>query len=490
MNGVMAFVRTGMDLGGRLPGIVVATILALAAAWIAGGLGDPLARNPVLVAMLFGLLLGSIFGCPALLLPGLNFTKRYLLRLGVMLLGFRITVSLLGDLGMMPITIAAIELIIVVLVVRWVAVRVFKLDRDLALLVAVGASVCGAAAILSVASQRRSREQHAGLAIALITIGGTIALLLYPIGFLAGWIPGLDDRGFGIMVGSSIFELAQVYGASYAVSEGALNTATLVKLSKVVMLIPLLIVMGLIQSRACGSDAAERRCIPIPWFVVGFVCVLLFNSAYTVHPEVRKAILDSNQFLFLMVMIALGLTTPLTRLCDRAGAMRLIGTGVFALALSASVAYALVRMALGAPSESAASTGIPMTEMLAAEPGQLPPSIAEGRRLFNEVGCAKCHVPSMRGIAGDVWLYSDLLLHDMGPSLDDKIVQGSATGADWRTTPLVGLRTRERYLHDGRAATFRDAILAHGGEAEVVRKRLLELNEADQQTVYMFLSSL
>jgi CxxC motif-containing protein (DUF1111 family) len=84
------------------------------------------------------------------------------------------------------------------------------------------------------------------------------------------------------------------------------------------------------------------------------------------------------------------------------------------------------------------------------------------------VGCAKCHVPALAGVNGDVLLYSDLLLHDMGPALDDKIVQGNATGADWRTTPLVGLAARRRYLHDGRAATLRDAILAHGGEAEIV----------------------
>jgi len=83
----------------RIPGIAAAGALALAAGWIAGGLGDPLARNPVLVAMLFGLLLGSCFECPPALRPGLDFTKRQLLRLGVMLLGFRITVALLADLG-------------------------------------------------------------------------------------------------------------------------------------------------------------------------------------------------------------------------------------------------------------------------------------------------------------------------------------------------------------------------------------------------------
>ena len=80
-------------------------LLAFAAGWIAGGLGEPLARNPVLVAMLFGLLIGNTFGCPEALKPGLDFTRRYLLRLAVVLIGFRITVRLLVDLGAAPIAI-------------------------------------------------------------------------------------------------------------------------------------------------------------------------------------------------------------------------------------------------------------------------------------------------------------------------------------------------------------------------------------------------
>ncbi len=466
-----------LDLRGRLPGIAVAALLALAAGWIAGGLGDPLARNPVLVSMIFGLLLGCVFACPAALRPGLDFTKRYLLRLGVVLLGFRITVVLLSDLGLGPITIAAVELVLVLLIVRWVAVHAFRLDPQLALLVAVGSSVCGAAAILSVASMSKEREPHAGVAIALITLAGTIALLLYPIAYLAGGLPGLDERGFGVTVGASIFELAQVYGASFAVSEGALNIATLVKLSKVVMLIPLLLVLGAMQRRQAAGAACGR--VPVPWFVLAFLAVLLFNSAVTLHPQLRAAILQVDQFLFLMVMIALGLTTPLASLL-RTGALRLVGAGVFALVLSAALAYALVRIGQG--------------QQGAPGPAQRGPDAAQawsdGARRFDAVGCAKCHVASLRGAHGDVTLYSDLLLHDMGANLDDKIVQGQAAGADWRTTPLIGLRLRDRYLHDGRATSLRDAVLEHGGEGEIVRRRFFELDEDEQQAIYRFVSAL
>ena len=245
-----------------LPGMALAAALAVVAGWVAGGLGEPLAHNPVLVAMLFGLLLGNSFGCPDALKPGLDFSKRYLLRLGVMLVGFRITVRLLSDLGVVPIGIAAIELVVVMAVLRWVAVRWFKLDAELALLVAAGSAICGAAAILCVAALTRAREQNAGIAIALITLAGTLALLVYPVVFAAGLMPAFDDRLYGIFVGSSIYELAQVYGASFAVSEGALNTATLVKLCKVLMLLPMLLVLSAWRRR--GSDAGRRRAAAVP----------------------------------------------------------------------------------------------------------------------------------------------------------------------------------------------------------------------------------
>ena len=200
----------------------------------------------------------------------------------------------------MPLAVAAIELLLVLVLLRWIAVRVFKLDAELALLVAVGSAVCGAAAVLAVAALVRAKEQHAGVAIALITLTGTLALLLYPVAFLAGWLPGLDERVYGIFVGASIYELAQVYGASFAVSEGALNTATLVKLSKVLMLLPLLLGLGLWRRRQ--DAAAQAPAPPWPWFILAFVAVVLVNSSFTLHPQARRAILEFDQFLFVMVM--------------------------------------------------------------------------------------------------------------------------------------------------------------------------------------------
>jgi CxxC motif-containing protein (DUF1111 family) len=111
--------------------------------------------------------------------------------------------------------------------------------------------------------------------------------------------------------------------------------------------------------------------------------------------------------------------------------------------------------------------------------------------LFRLTACESCHVPSLKLADGQpIWLYSDLLLHDLGPDLDDGFVQGQAHGRDWRTAPLWGLGNRHRYLHDGRAATLQDAITAHGGEATEARKRFLALSSQDHDDLIAFLAGL
>jgi CxxC motif-containing protein (DUF1111 family) len=119
----------------------------------------------------------------------------------------------------------------------------------------------------------------------------------------------------------------------------------------------------------------------------------------------------------------------------------------------------------------------------APQPASVQPA---GEAVFEQIGCASCHTPSLSGVP----LYSDLLLHDMGRTLDDKVVQADARGQDWRTTPLWGLGSRQRFLHDGRARTIQAAITAHSGEADPAVTRFRALSPDDRQALLAFLSEL
>lgn len=121
---------------------------------------------------------------------------------------------------------------------------------------------------------------------------------------------------------------------------------------------------------------------------------------------------------------------------------------------------------------------------------QPPAAQPSGAEVFAQTGCAVCHTPSLQADGVEVHLYSDLLLHDMGRTLDDRVTQGSAHGSQWRTAPLWGLHERTRYLHDGRASTLRAAILDHGGQATGARQRFLALAPRQRQLLLEFLRML
>jgi CxxC motif-containing protein (DUF1111 family) len=154
----------------------------------------------------------------------------------------------------------------------------------------------------------------------------------------------------------------------------------------------------------------------------------------------------------------------------------------------------------GAPSESC-SSGVAAPEddgsavaALTAFTASLPLPVATsdpvGERLFEAAGCASCHVPTLPSAGGEIRLYSDLLLHDVGSALDDGVVQELARGRDWRTTPLAGLGQRQRFLHDGRARTVEAAIRAHGGEADSAARRFAELPAEERARLLAFLNGL
>ncbi|MBN8998076.1 MAG: c-type cytochrome, partial [Rhizobiales bacterium] len=128
---------------------------------------------------------------------------------------------------------------------------------------------------------------------------------------------------------------------------------------------------------------------------------------------------------------------------------------------------------------------------------QAPPAVDDprGAALFAATGCAACHVPDMPALGGGtVRVFSDLLLHDMGPGLDDGVGEPGVLSSEWRTAPLLTLSTRtgtdRRYLHDGRAATIADAVLAHGGEADPARSRFEALSGEDRAALLAYLETL
>jgi uncharacterized integral membrane protein (TIGR00698 family) len=276
-------------IGALCPGFALALALAFAGLRGANWLGTSVlgfAHSPIsaiMVALLLGLAIRNAIGLPAVYEHGLKFCLRAVLRLGIMLLGLRLSLNEVGEIGRdgLPIILGCIATALVV--VTWIN-RALGLPRRLGSLIAVGTSICGVSAIVATGPAIDAEEDEVSYAVACVTLFGLLALFTYP--FLAHAIFGDDVRKVGLFLGTAIHDTAQVAGAGlmyrqqYRAPE-ALDTATVVKLTRNLCMAGVIPLMAALYHRASGPDARGAR--PrwhqvVPLFVLGFVALAAVRS--------------------------------------------------------------------------------------------------------------------------------------------------------------------------------------------------------------------
>lgn len=262
---------------------------------------------------------------------GVDFSRTVLLRVGIVLFGLRLTLQQIADVGRTGIVIDALMLTLTFLLGVQLGTRLFKLDRDTAILIGAGSAICGAAAVLATEPLMRAEAHKVSVAVAGVVLFGTLAMLIYPA--LYPYL-GLSERAYGIFAGSTIHEVAQVVAAGRSVGVGAANTAVIEKMLRVMMLAPFLLILSSrlrMQPPDSRAQAAPRaRRITIPWFAVLFIIASLVNSTGLLDATVRSALLRIDTVLLAMAMAALGLRTDL-------GAIRQAGARPLALAATLAV---------------------------------------------------------------------------------------------------------------------------------------------------------
>lgn len=281
-----------------VPGTAVAVALALAALLI-----DWLTILPaVLVGLLLGMLVAPAAG-GARLNPGLAFSSRRLLRIGVAFLGARVTLGEMADLGPGAAAIAVGGLILC-LALGYVIARFLRLSPELSFLTAAAVAICGASATLAVAAvlpRSDSRDHNAAATVAAITVIGTAAMVLYP--FLAVAL-GLDARQSGIFYGSTLHEVVQAVGAGFTHAPEAGEVATTVKLARVACLAPVVMLIGWWSHRG-GQGEAQRPPL-LPLFLVGFLAFAVLASLGLLPADLLSALAGTSRFLLLVAIVALG----------------------------------------------------------------------------------------------------------------------------------------------------------------------------------------
>ena len=289
-----------------IPGMIFCALFALIAYFTCKcGFCTSINLNSLTFAIIIGMIIGNVFNkfIPNNLREGITFSSKRILRFAIILYGFRITFQQIFAVGLDGLFADIVMLTTTYLFGYYLGTRVFKLDKDLCMLTAIGSSICGAAAVLGTDAVLKAKAHKVSLAVATVVLFGTISMFLYPFLFNLGF---LSPEYFGIYIGSTIHEVAQVVAAGSAVSPAAMDTAVIVKLTRVMMLVPYLFLLGLYLAKKSGT---KREKIPMPWFAILFVVVCGFNSLNLLPEVLRAFIIEFDVFLLTMAMFALGVET-------------------------------------------------------------------------------------------------------------------------------------------------------------------------------------
>ena len=290
-----------------LPGLLLASGLAI--------LAESLHKVPslslfssLILAILLGILVKNNIGVPKIFQPGITFSLKRILRLSIILLGLRLSLSQVIAVGPTGLAIVLVTLVSTFIFTCWLG-RQLGVNQKLTKLIAAGTSICGASAIVATNGVVESKDENVAYAVAIVTIFGTISMLLYPLLLV---IFQMTSQEFGIWCGVSIHETAQVIAASFQGGEVSGELATIAKLSRVIFLIPIVITLGFL-SAGLGKSAQKIKFgkLPIPWFVFGFIALMLLNSINIFPQELKAFVIEINHFLLAISMAGMGLKTSI-----------------------------------------------------------------------------------------------------------------------------------------------------------------------------------
>ncbi len=290
-----------------MKGILLTLIIALVAKYIStfpffSILGQ------LVIAIILGMAWRAAFKVQDTWQIGITFSSKKLLRLGIILLGMRLNLMDIYNAGASVFLIAFINLVFALLVVYGLT-KVFHVDKKLGILTACGTAICGAAAVVAIAPQIKANEKETAVGAAIVALLGTVFTLVYTVLYS---VFNLTPTEYGIFAGGTLHEIAHVIAAASAGGDEAIDMAVIVKLTRVALLVPVAIVIGILYRRMDKKQEKEGFSLSIiPWFILGFLAMSAINSLGIVPANVAQTFVNTAYILIGMAMAGLGLNVDI-----------------------------------------------------------------------------------------------------------------------------------------------------------------------------------
>ena len=311
--------------GNTLHGILLIMLFALSAFFVADFQWvKALSLSPLIVGIILGMIYANTLRrfMPQQWAAGIKICTKQVLRTGIVLYGFRLTIQDVTNIGLSALWVDCL-VIIGTLALGMLFGRLLKMDRDTALLTSTGSAICGAAAVLGAEPVVRCEAHTTAVAVSTVVIFGTLSMFLYPIIYRTGLLD-LTTQQWAIYTGGTLHEVAHVVGAGNAMDpDGMLHIAdqaTITKMIRVMLLAPVLLVMAFVLARGANSEGGKRK-IAVPWFTFGFIGIICLNSLIQSFSFIPAETLSSalgyinsfDTFLLTMAMTALGTDTGIEK---------------------------------------------------------------------------------------------------------------------------------------------------------------------------------
>lgn len=287
-----------------LPGAAVSFVVALAAIYLKRFNLFGIELSSLMIAIILGILLNQIIKMPSSFASGFKFSGNNILKFTIILLGFRLSLSDIMNIGGKGLIVILVVCPLTLIFTMYLG-RKMKLKKSMVSVIASGFTICGASAIAAAAPIVEADEEDVTTAIAMVTILGTISMLVYP---LIATLTNMPDFAYSVWNGATVAETAQVMAAGGAISESVAATSAIVKLTRILLIIPVTFVFSVMKARESKAEGAGKK-VHIPSFVILFFVVVLVNSTGIIPASVAKWIQDVNNVLITWAMAGLGLRT-------------------------------------------------------------------------------------------------------------------------------------------------------------------------------------
>ncbi|MGI2297998.1 YeiH family protein [Paenibacillus sp. GXUN7292] len=297
----------------------------------------------LVIAILLGIAWRAVIGVPEKAMTGVSFSSKKLLRYGIILLGMRLNLADIVHAGPKVLAIAIINITFTILVVYGLT-KLFKVDKRLGMLTACGTAICGAAAVVAISPQIKASDDETAIGAATVAILGTIFTLLYTVLYP---VLGLTAAGYGIFSGATLHEVAHVVAAAAPGGNEAVDLAVIVKLTRVALLVPVAILIGIWMNRAerkedNHTEKTSWKSIPIPWFILGFLIMSGVNTLGIFSADIVNLVVLAAYLLIAMAMAGLGLNVDIQTF--RRLGMKSFAAGLIGSVLLSILGFTLVKL--------------------------------------------------------------------------------------------------------------------------------------------------